>query len=91
MHDDRLLMRNDICICVALNVVAAIPHMTSRNTLWSNKMPIEVAKAPCSRPEQGLTVGVLSSGGCLVTLAAIRSGFNPFHGVTEASGRMITL
>ena len=90
MHDDRIQMRNDIGICIALNVMAAMPHMTSCNTLWRNSMPIDAAKAACSRPEKGLTVGVLSSRGCLDTLAAVRTGFTPIWG-TEVSERMSTL
>ena len=90
MHPERIAARHDIGCCMALHVAAAI---SSRNPdfKWREQLPIETARSFCRSPiSTGPTVGVFSSGGCLDTLAAIRSGFKPIWG-TEVDERMRTL
>ena len=90
MHPERIAARHDIGCCMALHVAAAISSR-SPDFKWREQLPIETARSFCRSPiSTGPTVGVFSSGGCLDTLAAIRSGFKPIWG-TEVDKRMRTL
>ena len=90
MHANRVQLRNDIGCCLAINVMAAMPYINSHYK-WRNATSIQHAKHYCRSPGlQRPSVGVLFLGGCLDTLAAIRSGFKPIWG-TEICERKRTI
>ena len=71
--------------------VAAAASSLNPHYKWRQQLPMEAARTFCrSTNNRNPTVGVFSSGGCLDTLAAIRSGFRPIWG-TEVNERMRTL
>ena len=90
MHADRVDARHDISCCIALNVMAATASANPHHR-WRQQLTIADARRYCRTPGlQGPTVGVLSSGGCLDTLAALRCGFRPLWG-TEVDERLRAL
>lgn len=54
---------------------------------WRNKFTIQQAKERCRKVRSSYSCGILSSGGLLCTIAAIRSGFTPKFG-TEIDEKM---
>lgn len=94
MHADNMAARHDIACYLAVNTAVAsmhTPNLHAHEHAWRNSLPFEHAMARCRNPNtRGPTVGVFSSGGCLDTLAALRSGFRPIWG-TEVDERMRTL
>ena len=57
---------------------------------WRNDFTVAKAKARCRKVRKSYSVGVLSSGGLLCTMAAIRNGFTPKWG-TEIDPKLATL
>ena len=70
-HDNRMRIREDITNAVMLNVVCAAAR---RHSLDANKLSIAEVKQKSKDKDEKYTVGVLSSGGCLDTIASITHG-----------------
>ena len=70
-------IREDITNAVMLNVVCAAAR---RHSLDANKLSISEVKQKSNDKNEKYTIGVLSSGGCLDTIASITHGFRPIFG-----------
>lgn len=82
-HTDRIEVRTHITNAVMMNVLCAAARMHEIN---KGKLSISEAKSKCREEGDKYTLGVLSSGGMVDTMAAIHQGFRPLFG-TEVCDR----
>ena len=90
-HALSIRTRNDIHLAMYVNAHAAIASQVSSHELeiykngikerqWRNKYSISALKQRQRGANKTFSLGTMSSGGCLDTIAAIREGFRPIWG-----------
>ena len=75
-YPERLLLRNEATLAMAATLITAAAQTGyNKHAEYRDMHSLKSIINKCKRPGSAYTVGVLSSGGCLDTIAAIRAGF----------------